>query len=252
MSDGGLRDARLDRARSGDVAAFTSLLREHDDAMRAVVWSVVQDRWLMDDVLQVAYEKAYVSLQGFRGDSSFRTWLHRICWTTAIDTLRAEGRRRWSPIGEEAEATPSAVAGPEQRTVDRLSITAAFAALSPEQRTAIALVLLDGLTYEEAGRVCGAPAGTVAARVSRGRARLVELLGDDAPRDRGGPLRTAPVGPQPGRPASGRAPPRGSPLRSVPDPAGDGPPAGRPDHLPGDRPNERPDERPAPREGGRP
>lgn len=244
MSDGGLRDARLDLARAGDVAAFTSLLREHDDAMRAVVWSVVQDRWLMDDVLQVAYEKAYVSLPGFRGDSSFRTWLHRICWTTAIDTLRAEGRRRWSPIGEEAEATPSAVAGPEQRTVDRLSITAAFAALSPDQRTAIALVLLDGLTYEEAGRVCGAPAGTVAARVSRGRARLVELLGDDAPRGRTGPAGSVPAGRQAGRPAAGRAPPRGSSLRGVPDAPGDG----RAD----ERRDERPDERPAPQEGGRP
>lgn len=238
MSEDGLRDARLDLARSGDVAAFTSLLREHDDAMRAVVWSVVQDRWLMDDVLQVAYEKAYVALGGFRGESSFKTWLHRICWTTAIDTLRAEGRRRWSPIGEEAEATPSAVHGPEQRTVDKLSITEAFAALGDDQRTAIVLVLLDGLTYEEAGRVCGAPAGTVAARVSRGRARLAEMLGDDAPPDRPRPVRSAPVGPQAGRPGVGRAPPRGA-LHAVPEPGADDP-------------HDRPDEPLSPGEGGRP
>lgn len=164
--------------RPGDVEAFTALVRRHDDDLRALVWSVVRDRWLMDDVLQAAYEKAFRGLSSFRGDSSVRTWLHRICYTTAIDALRHEARRRHEVL-EAAEADPTvvlAVLDVAEGASRRIDLARAWATLPPDQRAALTLVAVHGMTYDEAADVCGTRAGTVASRVSRARGRLRELL----------------------------------------------------------------------------
>lgn len=164
----------VDRARAGDVAAFTELLRESDDAMRAVVWSVVQDRWLMDDVLQTAYEKAFRQLAGFRGDSSFRTWLYRICWTTAIDTMRQQKRHRHDDLTV-LEHRSSDGAG-DTGVIASIDFRRAWDRLPADQRTALTLVAAQGLSHHEAAAICGTRPGTIAARVSRGRAALRRLL----------------------------------------------------------------------------
>jgi len=172
-------DERLPRARGGDVRAFTSLLREHDAAMRALVWSVVRDAWLMDDVLQTAYEKAWRNLETFRGEASFRTWLHRICYTTAVDALRQEARRRHDRLADH-EDRAAATSGPATTTIRRLEWDRAWSGLSPDQRAAVVLVVVEGLSYEEAARVCGSRPGTIASRVGRARERLRAVLGEDA------------------------------------------------------------------------
>ena len=164
----------VDRARAGDVEAFTQLLQHSDEAMRAVVWSVVHDQWLMDDVLQTAYEKAYRSIGGFRGDSSFRTWLYRICWTTAVDAVRQQQRHRFEDVTtlESRAATASGATG----TIAVVDFRRAWDRLPADQRTALTLVAAEGLSHAEAAAVCGTRPGTIAARVSRGRAALRELL----------------------------------------------------------------------------
>ncbi|MFN8075646.1 MAG: RNA polymerase sigma factor [Kineosporiaceae bacterium] len=182
-------DGLLDAARAGDVRAFTTLLKAHDAAMRALVWSMVRDSWLMDDVLQQAYERAWKALPGFRGEAAFGTWLHRICWTTAVDALRAEGRRRtvgWPDPGPDDPAATDP--GPEARVVQALTFDAAWRALPADQRTALTLVAGEGLPYAEAARICDTTEGTIAARVSRGRAKLRTLLaGADQPGSQEGP-----------------------------------------------------------------
>jgi RNA polymerase sigma-70 factor (ECF subfamily) len=168
----------VDRAREGDVAAFTQLVRESDDAMRAVVWSVVKDRWLMDDVLQSAYEKAFRSLPKFRGDSSFRTWLYRICWTTAVDAVRHQQRHRLADIGQLEERAPAGAGGGSGDTgmIASIDLRRAWDRLPADQRSALALVAVEGLSHEEAAAVCGTRPGTIASRVSRARAALRQQL----------------------------------------------------------------------------
>lgn len=183
---GQAREGLLELARDGDVDAFAALIRECDAGMRAMVFSVVRDRWLMDDVLQLAYEKAFRRIGSFRGDSSFRTWLHRVCWTTAVDVLRAEGRRRHVPL-DEAELHPSPDPGPDKGTVSRLTWDEAWSQLSEDQRGALVLVVGEGLSYEEAAAVFGTRPGTVASRVSRARLRLAQLLEEDGPSPRRSP-----------------------------------------------------------------
>ncbi|HEU5082691.1 MAG TPA: sigma-70 family RNA polymerase sigma factor [Acidimicrobiales bacterium] len=169
------RDARderlLDAARAGDHAAFTALLRRHDDQMRALAWSVLRDRTAMDDVLQDAYLKAYRNLDRFRGESRFSTWLHRIVYRTCLDHLR---RRR--PTTALDDVDPPAPGRLDSEADTRMAVERALADLDPETAAALILVDRDGHSYDEAGRILGIPAGTVASRLHRGRRSLRAVL----------------------------------------------------------------------------
>lgn len=170
------RDARderlLESARAGDHAAFSTLLRRHDDQMRALAWSILRDRSAMDDALQDAYLKAYRNLDRFRGESRFSTWLHRIVYRTCLDHIRRN--RHDVPLGDDVEVL---VTGGTQREVDdRLTVERALAGLDPETAAALVLVDRDGHSYEEAGAVLGIPPGTVASRLHRGRRALRAAL----------------------------------------------------------------------------
>ncbi len=182
------RDARderlLDAARLGDHDAFTTLLRRHDDQMRALAWSVLRDRSAMDDVLQDAYLKAYRSIDRFRGDARFSTWLHRIVYRACLDHIRR--RRDLVLLGDDLDRPADS---PGQTEVDeRLGLQRALASLDPETAAALVLVDRDGHSYEEAGLVLGIPAGTVASRLHRGRRTLRTVL-DPTRSDRHGETR---------------------------------------------------------------
>lgn len=203
----------LERARAGSPEAFTALIQECDRGMRALVYSLVRDPWLMDDVLQQAYEKAFLRIGTFRGESSFRTWLHRICWTTAVDMMRAEGRQSHVPIEDDLVEH---LEGPDpvSSTITKLTWEEAWGRLPEEQRAAVTLVLGEGLNYDEAATVCGTTAGTIASRLSRAKVRLKTLLTEprtDAPCDVR-PLRSVPLSPtsplitRPGMPGGGPTP----------------------------------------------
>lgn len=180
-----VRDERLvEAAQLGDHGAFTTLLRRHDDQMRALAWSVLHDRTAMDDVLQDAYLKAYRNLDRFRGESRFSTWLHRIVYRACLDHLRR--RRELVGLGDEADPPAS---GPGPSDVDEhLTIQRALSTLDPETAAALVLVDRDGHSYEEAGHVLGVPAGTVASRLHRGRRALRAVL-EPARADRPGETR---------------------------------------------------------------
>ena len=163
-----------------DASAFTELLREYDDRMRAVAYNMVGSGAAMDDVLQTAYLKAWTSRDRFRGDARFSTWLHRIVINCCIDHLRAV--RRVEPVEafevETAEAHGTPVAF-EARFADADSIGRALAALGDDQRAAVLLVDGEGMTYPEAAEVLGVAEGTVGSRVSRARAELRRFLRDE-------------------------------------------------------------------------
>lgn len=160
--------ALVERARSGDRAAFTSLVRRHDQMLRALAYRMLGDRHVMDDALQDAYLRAYRSIGSFRGASAFSTWLYRIVYTACIDHIR---RRRPMELLTEVEVVPVSV----EEGVD---IARALERLSPEQRAVVMLVDAQGFTHEEAARIVGVPTGTVKSRLSRAHRHLRTVLGD--------------------------------------------------------------------------
>lgn len=164
-------------ARAGDVAAFESLVREHDDRMRAVAFRMTGGRAAMDDVLQDAYVKAFRSIHRFRGDARFSTWMHRIVVTTCLDHARRVTRRSEDELPDDPVPTGGGLDDPSaDSVVRRMDLRHALDRLDPDHRAALLLVDGEGLSYDEAGAVLGVPAGTVSSRLSRARATMRTLL----------------------------------------------------------------------------
>ena len=130
------------------------------------------------DLVQQTIERALASRKGFRAGTRLDSWAFTIMRRIAID----DGRKaqRWSRVvSPEDDATPQAPdpaqAGEGLRT-DALEARDAIDALPEDQRQAVALVLIEGLSYAEAVQVLGVPAGTLTSRLVRGRQALVEIL----------------------------------------------------------------------------
>ncbi|MGI9595583.1 MAG: RNA polymerase sigma factor [Acidimicrobiales bacterium] len=158
-----------DQARGGDAEAFGRLLRLYDDELRGVVWSILRDRHAVDDAMQASYEKAFRAIGRFRGESALKTWLHSICYRTAVDLARFESRRTHPPVDPETAATTD----PEpERILARLEAADALASLSPEQRGVLYLTSGLGYSFDETASMTGLNRGTVASRVSRAKERL--------------------------------------------------------------------------------
>jgi RNA polymerase sigma-70 factor (ECF subfamily) len=158
------------RARSLDTNAFVELIERHDLSHRRLAFRLLGDRDRMDDVLQEAYARAFRALSRFRGDSSLETWLYRIVYNACVDDLRRH--RAHETLDEWEERLSTAPTQPDER----LDLAAALGSLPPELRAVVLLVDAEGLTYEEAAAVLGAPAGTIASRLNRARAHLQSAL----------------------------------------------------------------------------
>jgi RNA polymerase sigma-70 factor, ECF subfamily len=171
MSDlgtGGRGDDDTDREliarwRAGDDRAATQLVERHAQALARFAVSS-GERNEVDELVQDTFVRAFNSLDGFRGDSSFRTWLFTIQRRLLVDRKRAEKRRRDRDEVKEADAATqydaldSVVA---DETKQRLQ--GAIAKLSPTQKEVFALRVSEGLSYKEIAEAVGTTEG--AARV---------------------------------------------------------------------------------------
>jgi RNA polymerase sigma-70 factor (ECF subfamily) len=171
-------------AQAGDVDAFNSLVDAYQDMAYTVALRTLGHAEDAADASQEAFISAYRSIGAFRG-GSFRAWLIRIVVNACYD-LRRYARRRPSAsldglvedIGEEPWVDERAQ-DPEASALSsetRAAIERALDALPEEQRLAIVLVDMQGLTYEEAAEALDCAVGTVRSRLARGRARARDEL----------------------------------------------------------------------------
>jgi RNA polymerase sigma-70 factor, ECF subfamily len=131
-----------------------------------------------DDLVQLAVERALRRIGQWRPEASLLSWLFGIVRNAWIDEVRARTRRNRVMAPEEAAAdvgVPLNEAELETRAVRR-----ALAGLPEEQRSAIGLVLVEGLSYKEAAEVLGVPIGTLTSRLARGREALAKTLEGEA------------------------------------------------------------------------
>jgi RNA polymerase sigma-70 factor (ECF subfamily) len=158
-------------ARNGDREAFMQLVRLHQAGVHALAHALLGDRVLAEDVAQEAFLRAWRGLSDFRGDAAFGTWLYTITRRVALDEVRRPAVRT-VPVEQVAALADRRVGDP----VLRGDLERALGALEPAQREAFLLVVVLGLSYQEAGGMSGCPAGTVASRVFRARTRLAAAL----------------------------------------------------------------------------
>ena len=129
-----------------------------------------------DDLVQVALEKALTHAGQWRPGSRMDSWMFGIMKNAWIDEVRARRRRERVHAPEEAGATVGDASAAARDIA--LSVEAAMEQLPQEQRMAIALVLVEGLSYKDAAAALEIPIGTLTSRLARGRETLQALLGD--------------------------------------------------------------------------
>lgn len=126
-----------------------------------------------DDLVQDCLERAIRKRHLWRRDGTIRSWLFRILHNLYVNDEKRRRRRRPVPIDEAWNLQPS-LPGQEKR-VEMLDVAAAMDRLPVEQRAAILLVALEGMTYDEAASTLRIPVGTLRSRISRGREALQGL-----------------------------------------------------------------------------
>lgn len=130
-----------------------------------------------DDLVQVAIEKALTRTDQWAPGTRLDSWMFRIMQNAWIDELRARERRGQTFLPEEDGEHVADDAG-SGAPLDAILVRKAVAKLSDEHRTVVGLVLVEGLSYQEAADTLGVPAGTVTSRLARAREALQELLGE--------------------------------------------------------------------------
>ena len=177
--------ALVRRAKKGDYRAFDLLVLKYQSRIVSIAFKFVKEIQLAEDISQEAFIKAYRSIDSFREESAFYTWLYRITANTAKNYLVSKGRRKESSISEmsisenedfyELPTNDS----PEQILMAQSLKDTIYDALSnlPEDtRTALSLREFEGLNYEEIAEIMNCPVGTVRSRIFRGREALENLI----------------------------------------------------------------------------
>ena len=180
--------ALVRRAQAGDDQAFGQLVERNRRAVYRAAFAALGSAEDAEDVAQETFVAVYQKIQGFRGESAFRTWLLAIAWRKALDRRRSV--TRWlrmtvandRPDGDDrdlVEQMPDMRRTQEedlsaddlQRTVKRLIGT-----LPRKQRDALLLSGSGDYSYEQIGSMLGIPVGTVKWRVSEARRMLKKKL----------------------------------------------------------------------------
>jgi len=165
------------RARAGDMEAFTELVMQHQRRIHALAYRLTGSASEAEDLAQEAFLRAWRQLPGFRGDSTFATWLCRITVNLGLNwrarrELRGDTAPRSQALPE--EATPAA-----HPATDR--VEEALLRLPAEQRAAIVLTVYEGMNHAEAAHVLQCAESTVSWRVWCARRSLRHWLADLAP-----------------------------------------------------------------------
>jgi RNA polymerase sigma-70 factor (ECF subfamily) len=168
----------------GRTAAFGELVRRYQDRLYNTVFRLVDNAEDAQDVVQDAFLNAYQSLDSFKGDAQFFTWLYRIAVNTAISLKRKQRvaltlkASRFSDEGTEP-LDPSEVSRPEhalEQAERERRIQETLNRLSPEHRTVLILKDIEGQKYETMAEILQVPVGTIRSRLHRARMELRELL----------------------------------------------------------------------------
>jgi RNA polymerase sigma-70 factor (ECF subfamily) len=188
----GLRERLLvRRLQQRDERAFQEVVRLYQHKVFNLVLRMIGNREEAEDLAQEVFVTVFKSIDTFRGESKFSTWLYRIAANHCKNRLKYLGRRSYkatAALDEQAErelqaAQPSAMTphidGPEKvlegRQLERL-VQEGISLLDEEHRMLIVFRDVEDLSYQEIAQITGLPEGTVKSRLHRARMALKEHL----------------------------------------------------------------------------
>ena len=155
---------------------FAQLLEVEIPRLRRYARALTRDVIRADDLVQNCLTRAIAKQHLWQCGTDLRAWLFTILHNRHVSLLRRAARERASI--ELQKYRPRQTLAPDQVThLELRDLQRAFAKLPEEQRSAILLVGLEGMRYDEAASVVNVPVGTVRSRVARGRESLRVLTG---------------------------------------------------------------------------
>jgi RNA polymerase sigma-70 factor (ECF subfamily) len=178
----------VDRARLGDRHAFDLLVLKYQSRLLSLVIRLVSNQSDALDVLQDTFVKAYRSLNTFRGESAFYTWLYRIAVNTAKNHIAARAKESKDisvddkgaselPVLQDLSAPEDEVGAEELQR----AILHSIEQLPDDLKHALTLRELEGMSYDEIALAMGCPIGTVRSRIFRARDHVVQEISQKFP-----------------------------------------------------------------------
>jgi RNA polymerase sigma-70 factor (ECF subfamily) len=179
-------------AARGREAAYRELIRRYQRPVFSLLYRMVRDRELAEDLAQETFIKVLNAIENYRPEYKFSSWIFKIANNAAIDQLRRRSLDTLSLDGsphaesaEAIEATTLRIGDARESQLEEVTnrelgsqIESAIGKLRPEYRSCIILRHIDGRPYEEIAEILGLPLGTVKTYIHRARNELRILLAD--------------------------------------------------------------------------
>jgi len=183
---GGREAVLVQRCAAGEEVAFAELVADHQRMVIQLAMNLLGDRDEALDLSQEVFLRVFRTIQRFRGQSSLRTWIYRIAVNQARNRHRFWRRRHRADqvsldqhiaahgeFRSRSDSTPDRVLAQKELAAQ---LQRALDSLPFDQRTAIVLREVDGLSYEEIAFSLGVAIGTVKSRLTRARRALRQDL----------------------------------------------------------------------------
>lgn len=169
------------RASKGDMQAFEELFHLHRRMVYGLCLRMTQDVSEAEDITQEVFVLLFRKVGGFRGESNFTTWLHRLTVNQVLMRFRKAKSRREEAL-EDEEGRPREPSRPGAQgaapLVDRITLESAIAQLPPGYRAAFILHDVEGYDHEEVSRLLGCAVGTSKSQLHKARTKLRKILND--------------------------------------------------------------------------
>ena len=181
-------DAQLvSRAQSGDATAFDDLVVKYTPRLYGLVYNMTSNHEDTNDLLQDVFSKAYKSIRGFRGKSSFYTWIHSIAVNMTLNFLKKRGRRFQlslddvdASIQNDKEFIEQTATSTPVREVDltelQRRLNEAMQKLSDEHRAVVTMFHIQGMPHAEISKILNVSEGTVRSRLFYANRQLQNYL----------------------------------------------------------------------------
>lgn len=179
--------ALVTRAQSGDAAAFDELVVKYSPRLYGLVYNMTSNHEDTNDMLQDVFAKAYRAIKGFRGKSSFYTWIHTIAVNMTLNFLKKRGRRYHLSLDDvdssiqndkefiELTSTSSPVRQADLTELQR-RLNEAMMKLSEEHRAVVTMFHIQGMPHAEISKILGVSEGTVRSRLFYANRQLQNYL----------------------------------------------------------------------------
>jgi len=179
--------ALVSRAQAGDATAFDDLVVKYSPRLYCLIYNMTSNHEDTNDMLQDVFAKAYRAIKGFRGKSSFYTWIHTIAVNMTLNFLKKRGRRYNLSLDDidasiqndkefiELTSTTSPVREADLGELQR-RLNEAMMKLSDEHRAVVTMFHIQGMPHAEISKILGVSEGTVRSRLFYANRQLQTYL----------------------------------------------------------------------------